>query len=88
MNGLGPLNETVRGNMTAVSQYLNGLTPEALGDELHKCCAAESWVQGMLRHAPFASDSELEAIADRIWRDLDESQWLEAFAARSPASVT
>lgn len=34
----------------------------------------------MLRARPFATDEALYAAADRIWNDLTERDWLEAFA--------
>jgi OHCU decarboxylase len=54
------------------------------------CCGSKRWARRMARARPFPGGVELLAGADRIWRELSEDDWLEAFAAHprigAPAS--
>jgi OHCU decarboxylase len=45
------------------------------------CCGSKRWARRMARARPFPGEDELFANADRIWRELSEDDWLEAFAA-------
>jgi 2-oxo-4-hydroxy-4-carboxy-5-ureidoimidazoline decarboxylase len=44
------------------------------------CCGARKWAAAMAAHRPFQSIAELSAAADSLWREMGESDLLEAFA--------
>lgn len=44
------------------------------------CCGSSRWVQGMLSMQPFSDVETLLRQADAIWWQLDEADWLQAFA--------
>jgi len=45
------------------------------------CCGAPSWARRMAVGRPYRDDADLLQAADRVWRDLDHGDWLQAFAA-------
>jgi allantoinase len=49
--------------------------------ELLRCCGARVWAERMAALRPFASVEQLLDAADAVWRGLDRSDRLEAFAA-------
>ena len=49
-------------------------------DLLRKCCGSSRWVSTMIDRRPFESRQALFNAADEIWKSLDPSDWLEAFA--------
>ena len=50
-------------------------------ESFHRCCGSTRWSQEMARLRPFESEAVLFEAADRVWWELDASDWLEAFAA-------
>ncbi|MFT5209929.1 MAG: 2-oxo-4-hydroxy-4-carboxy-5-ureidoimidazoline decarboxylase [Flavobacterium sp.] len=46
---------------------------------LLKCCSAKAWVDLMLVNAPFYDKSSLLECADKCWKGLKETDYLEAF---------
>ena len=48
---------------------------------LRNCCAAETWVQGMLNARPFIDRDSLYAACRQLWPQLTEADWLQAFEA-------
>ncbi|MEN9434850.1 MAG: 2-oxo-4-hydroxy-4-carboxy-5-ureidoimidazoline decarboxylase, partial [Pseudomonadota bacterium] len=58
---------------------LNQLSPESMATALMQCCVAERWVAQMVQAAPFESETQLFATADRIWAGLDTPDYLQAF---------
>jgi hydroxyisourate hydrolase len=60
---------------------LNALGEEAATHELLRCCGSTRWAREMAAARPFADLASLSAAADKIWAALDQSDWLEAFAA-------
>src|SRR5205809_7045724 len=73
-----------------VSAYLNSLPAIKARAELSRCCGARLWVHAMIEARPFAGDTELFGVAERMWWGLGRADWLEAFAAhpRTGDSVT
>jgi 2-oxo-4-hydroxy-4-carboxy-5-ureidoimidazoline decarboxylase len=51
------------------------------------CCAARRWAAAMVALRPIAGVLDLSEAADRIWSTMEESDWMEAFAA-IPALAT
>jgi allantoicase len=43
------------------------------------CCGSKKWADGMAGHRPYASESELLVAADKVWAELGNRDWLEAF---------
>lgn len=62
-------------------QALRARPIETLRAQLTTCCGAARWVDRMLARHPFADVSTMLRDAESIWWDLDESDWLQAFAA-------
>ena len=48
---------------------------------LRRCCSSTRWVDRMVAGVPYASDASLFAAAERVWWDLEQEDWLEAFRA-------
>jgi OHCU decarboxylase len=44
------------------------------------CCGAPSWARRMAVGRPYRDAADLLQAADRVWWDLDPSEWLRAFA--------
>lgn len=64
-----------------LANYLSSLSDESARTALSQCCAAETWVEGMLAARPFGSIQAVEAAATRIANQLSRDDWLQAFAA-------
>jgi 2-oxo-4-hydroxy-4-carboxy-5-ureidoimidazoline decarboxylase len=52
----------------------------ATADLLH-CCASRRWAEQVVTMRPFADESSLYDAADRIWAQMKEPDWMEAFRA-------
>lgn len=48
---------------------------------LGQCCGSSRWLSQMEDSRPFLNRDNLHARAERIWNELNEMDWLEAFAA-------
>lgn len=59
---------------------LNQLSQEQAAEQLALCCGSRRWATQMAQGRPFASEQELFELAESIWWDLDEEDWLEAFS--------
>jgi OHCU decarboxylase len=44
------------------------------------CCGAKRWASAMVDQRPYAGIVELSEAADRTWSNMQEADWLEAFA--------
>jgi 2-oxo-4-hydroxy-4-carboxy-5-ureidoimidazoline decarboxylase len=58
---------------------LNALPPSARAEALATCCGATAWVAALNQQFPFDSPAALYEAADRIWYNLGEADWREAF---------
>lgn len=58
---------------------LNALDAAARAQALATCCGATAWVATLNAQFPFASAAALYEAAERIWHNLDEADWREAF---------
>jgi OHCU decarboxylase len=56
------------------------LSPRAAAESLRECCDSSRWVSAMIERRPFGSRGEILEAADEIWKSLEPSDWLEAFA--------
>ena len=48
---------------------------------LRRCCSCSRWIEQLVRARPFRTPQELQDAANQVWATLDESDYLEAFAA-------
>ncbi|AQA17712.1 OHCU decarboxylase [Halioglobus japonicus] len=58
---------------------LNNASREDAEHLLRQCCTSEAWIAGVLAARPFASPAELIATVDRVWGQLAEEDYLQAF---------
>jgi OHCU decarboxylase len=66
--------------MNAVLSAWNGAAPQEAVDAMLACCGARRWAETMAALRPIGSVMELSVEADRIWRTMEESDWMQAFA--------
>ena len=59
---------------------LNGLTGPEAQEEFGKCCGSTNWARRMADLRPFGTEEELMNTAGRIWWELGEADWREAFS--------
>ena len=60
---------------------LNLLPTASAMQELLQCCGSREWAVRMAALRPFSHEGALLEEADRVWLQLGEVDWLEAFAA-------
>ncbi len=60
-------------------EKLNNLSEPEARAALTRCCGSVRWLAAMLALRPFRSKTQLLGEASRIWWDLDEGDWREAF---------
>ena len=65
----------------ATLSALNAMPADDARRALMACCASRRWAEAMTAARPFADLAALHDTADRIWRELGSTDWLEAFAA-------
>jgi len=59
----------------------NRSEPEPAVAALLSCCAAERWAEQLVAMRPFATEEELFAAADRVWAEMQQPDWMQAFSA-------
>jgi 2-oxo-4-hydroxy-4-carboxy-5-ureidoimidazoline decarboxylase len=57
----------------------NELPAEEAAREILPCCGSTNWAAGMASRRPLRGEASLLAASDTVWRNLSESDWLEAF---------
>jgi 2-oxo-4-hydroxy-4-carboxy-5-ureidoimidazoline decarboxylase len=65
--------------MNEVLGRWNDLVAEQAAGEILACCGSCAWARGMAARRPIADEGALLAASDRVWRELTECDWLEAF---------
>lgn len=58
---------------------LNQLSPSKRKEELRKCCGSSAWVEKLDCFFPFENKETLFEKADKVWKQLSQKDWLEAF---------
>jgi OHCU decarboxylase len=58
---------------------LNSMTVEEATGNFLKCCGSANWARQMAESRPFQTEQQLFDTADRVWGQLPEADWLEAF---------
>lgn len=78
-----PHPDRVYGNLARANSVLdawNRASVEAAMVPMFACCGARRWAVAMALRRPIASVAEMCAIADKEWNQMEESDWMEAFA--------
>jgi OHCU decarboxylase len=72
----------------------NDLPLDKATEEILPCCGSKAWALAMANRRPVLSEAALLAACDEVWKNLSESDWLEAFRSHprigdshSPASA-
>jgi 2-oxo-4-hydroxy-4-carboxy-5-ureidoimidazoline decarboxylase len=65
--------------MSRVLSRWNLLPAGKAAKEVLPCCGSHAWATGMASSRPVEDLATLLATSDRIWRDLNAEDWLEAF---------
>jgi allantoicase len=65
-------------------QRFNELSAVQARKALLDCCAANKWVEQMLKQRPFPDLAYVLDTADKTWAALDRKDWLEAFRHHPP----
>ncbi len=57
----------------------NQLSSEQAEQYLRDCCSATKWVSALVKARPFNHLPELKQTADKIWKSMQEADFLQAF---------
>jgi len=57
----------------------NTLPAATATTEILPCCGSRNWANSLVAERPFDDLPALLSASDRIWRELSEADWLEAF---------
>jgi allantoicase len=72
---------TAEGRRRATLQWLAAAPPEEAGAAFAACCGSARWVARMTASRPFADAGAIHAAAARVFAELADADWLEAFTA-------
>jgi OHCU decarboxylase len=61
-------------------QSWNAADAGAALDAMIACCGSRRWAAAMVALRPIGSVAKLSAAADRVWSEMEETDWMEAFA--------
>ena len=67
--------------MTISVTELDAMTAPRAAEVLASCCGSTRWVSAMVARRPFKSRGAVKSAADEVWKSLESSDWLEAFAS-------
>ncbi len=67
--------------MSGVLARWNGLQSAIAEKEILPCCGSRAWAQGLAARRPILDETALLAVSDEVWKNLPESEWLEAFCS-------
>jgi len=65
--------------MSNVLARWNEALLEAATMQILPCCGSKVWATEMAARRPLQNKSALMAASDEVWRNLNESDWIEAF---------
>jgi 2-oxo-4-hydroxy-4-carboxy-5-ureidoimidazoline decarboxylase len=65
--------------MSDVLAGWNGAPPDAAATQILPCCGSMAWARKMAARRPLQDEAALMAASDEVWRNLNESDWVEAF---------
>lgn len=66
-------------DLTYSLSELNQLSTADAEFAFENCCTARSWIQGMAAARPFQSIEHCLQVADEVWADMQEADFLQAF---------
>lgn len=66
--------------MNATLEAWNDADPASAVEVMIACCGARRWAEKMVLLRPIGNVVELRMAADRVWSEMGEADWLEAFA--------
>jgi allantoicase len=72
---------TPAGREALAMRWFDLLSPAAAEAELMACCGSRAWASALVAARPFHTLDALLAAASERWWTVDETSWLEAFAA-------
>ena len=58
----------------------NAADSATASEALRRCCSCSRWIAQLVHGRPYPNAEALRAAADRVWAELDEDDYLEAFA--------
>jgi OHCU decarboxylase len=61
--------------------WFNGLPLGEAVRRLRECCGSQAWAAAVAARRPYADFAALVTASEAVWRDLEPSDWLEAFSA-------
>jgi 2-oxo-4-hydroxy-4-carboxy-5-ureidoimidazoline decarboxylase len=67
--------------MNPILSRWNSLPAAQAAEEILPCAGSQPWANSMAAARPFEDTVALFAAADRIWQELGEPEWLEAFCS-------
>jgi 2-oxo-4-hydroxy-4-carboxy-5-ureidoimidazoline decarboxylase len=65
--------------MSNVLGRWNDATLEAAATQILPCCGSQAWASTMAARRPIKNEAALISASDETWRNLTESDWMEAF---------
>lgn len=65
--------------MTAGLARINAMSHEEATARFLECCGSANWARQMAELRPFQSEEHLFDAAHRVWRQLNQTDWLDAF---------
>jgi allantoicase len=60
-------------------ERFNALPAEQARKALLDCCGSTMWAEQVLARRPFANASQVREVADGVWTNLSQDEWLAAF---------
>lgn len=60
-------------------ERLSAMSREEVEARMLACCGSRRWARRMATSRPFSSEDELFESTDRVFKELSEEDWLEAF---------
>ena len=58
----------------------NQLSAQEAAQEIVPCCGSQAWARAMAEQRPVQDEMSMINLSDRIWHQLREEDWMEAFA--------
>ena len=81
--------------MNTILAHWNAIAGSEAAQEILPCCGSQRWAHALARLRPFDDAERLFGSSDEIWRQLDPSDWDEAFSShprigekKAPESAT
>ncbi len=77
----------LRGHLTKAGRraiglrWVNSLPDDEAYAAMLACCGSKTWAETMVESLPFDDFDQMTAVSERLWQQLDDEDYLEAFAA-------